>query len=81
MWESDWRFNVWQAGQNLTGFRLIARLNPRPFFQWVALVIDENGDRRGYLSLEGTLSYANVWLGGALYNSTPFPFGYGVDPD
>jgi len=72
---------VWQAGQNLTGFRLIAHLNPRPFFKWVALVIDENGDRRGYLSLEDTLSYANVWLGGALYNSTPFPFGYGVDPD
>ena len=78
---SNWRFNVWDLGYNLTPFRLIAYSPGIPLRHGLALYVLPGGERFILASLSLDLRWPGSWYIILGETDVPFPAGYPVSPD
>lgn len=81
MWESEWRFNVWEIGQCYSDTRLVARLRPPYFPNWLAQKKIAGNLFTLWLVPPATAFNDATWVQINGIFTPGFPYGFDVDPD
>jgi hypothetical protein len=72
---------VAKLGWSESGFRMIAGVHQPNVLKWIALWVDDNGDRYSAGTLDLDPWYVEKWNFNFVLGQQRFPFGYAVLPD